>query len=306
MLGNVDGGSQIVRKLAALSGSSFESNLPGVQTAVRAVGGLTKVIGPERLPGYNYWDPSRVIPNTINEFPYWSFLFADLHPHMIGIGFTVLFLALAWSLLARSSRQPAPGMSGRLVGVDNLHRARGQRRWAIRRASADPGRAGGDQHLGPAHLLRPGCADLADARVADWPADGCAWAGHGADGAVFGRPAGHGLALLPALFCQLPGAGQQRRGVGTAVVGAGQVAQHVGLPGLHGAELSCWWSCDGGLGMARDGSRYGADAYSTSGDPESPTRSAEVRCAIRPCCAGCGWPWIASANWPGWCSGRRG
>ncbi len=110
MLGNVDGGGQLVRKLAALSGSSFESNLPGVQTAVRAVGGLVKVIGPERLPGYNYWDPSRVIPNTINEFPYWSFLFADLHPHMIGIGFTVLFLALAWSLLARNGGRPAPDL----------------------------------------------------------------------------------------------------------------------------------------------------------------------------------------------------
>jgi YYY domain-containing protein len=111
MLGNVDGGGQIVRKLAALSSSSFESNLPGVQTAVRAVGGLAKVIGPERLPGYNYWDPSRVIPNTINEFPYWSFLFADLHPHMIGIGFTVLFLALAWSVLIRNGARLAPAVS---------------------------------------------------------------------------------------------------------------------------------------------------------------------------------------------------
>ncbi|MEI2688995.1 MAG: DUF2298 domain-containing protein [Anaerolineae bacterium] len=69
------------------------------------------MLGPEKLPGYNYWDPSRVIPNTINEFPYWSFLFADLHPHMIGIGFTVLFLALLWSLLAGAGRRPAPAMA---------------------------------------------------------------------------------------------------------------------------------------------------------------------------------------------------
>jgi len=110
MLGNVEGGAQMVRKLAAMSSSSFESNLPGLQSAVRAAGGLVKVLGPERLPSYSYWDPSRVIPNTINEFPYWSFLFADLHPHMIGIGFTVLFLALAWSLLAGVGR-PAPAMA---------------------------------------------------------------------------------------------------------------------------------------------------------------------------------------------------
>ncbi|MFZ2489001.1 MAG: DUF2298 domain-containing protein [Anaerolineae bacterium] len=112
MLGNVDGGGQVVRSLAAKSGSAFESGLPGLQTAVRAASGLVKVLGPDKLPSYNYWDPSRVIPYTINEFPYWSFLFADLHPHMIGISFTVLFLALVYSLLAHQ-----PGRPGRSIGL---------------------------------------------------------------------------------------------------------------------------------------------------------------------------------------------
>ncbi|MER2598071.1 MAG: DUF2298 domain-containing protein [Caldilineales bacterium] len=107
LLGNVDGGAQVVRRLAELSGSQFSSNLPGVQTAVRALGGVVKVLGPERLPAYSFWDPSRVIPYTINEFPYWSFLFADLHPHMIGIGFTVLLLALAWRWLSIDEDGPA-------------------------------------------------------------------------------------------------------------------------------------------------------------------------------------------------------
>jgi uncharacterized membrane protein len=127
MLGNVDGGAQVMRRLAALSPSSFESNLPGVETTVRAIGGLARVIGPERLPGYNYWDPSRVIPNTINEFPYWSFLFADLHPHMIGIGFTVLFLALAFCLLVGQDGRAAPRMADgwRVWGGYVLHAATG-------------------------------------------------------------------------------------------------------------------------------------------------------------------------------------
>lgn len=43
---------------------------------------------------YWYWASSRVIPNTINEFPFFSFLHADLHPHMISIAFQLLVLYL--------------------------------------------------------------------------------------------------------------------------------------------------------------------------------------------------------------------
>lgn len=101
LLGNLAGGVQVLHDLANLSASTFRSNLPGLETLVRAADGLVRVMGSAVLPGYRYWDPSRVIPYTINEFPYWSFLFADLHPHMIGIPFTVLFLALAYELLSR-------------------------------------------------------------------------------------------------------------------------------------------------------------------------------------------------------------
>ena len=68
------------------------------------------------MPVYNYWEPTRVIPPTINEFPYWSFLFADLHPHMIGIPFTVLFLALALNLLAgHGTRRDSRGWIERVL-----------------------------------------------------------------------------------------------------------------------------------------------------------------------------------------------
>ncbi|MDW8319201.1 MAG: DUF2298 domain-containing protein [Anaerolineae bacterium] len=122
LLGNVDGGGQVVRSLAERSDSSFTSNLPGLQTFVRGLDGLVRVVATDAsLPGYRYWDPSRVIPYTINEFPYWSFLFADLHPHMIAIPFGVLFLAMAFNLLARygsvgaavgSTGSPAGGSAG--------------------------------------------------------------------------------------------------------------------------------------------------------------------------------------------------
>jgi uncharacterized membrane protein len=41
-----------------------------------------------------YWATSRVIRDTINEFPFWSFLFADLHAHVMVMPLTMTFVAL--------------------------------------------------------------------------------------------------------------------------------------------------------------------------------------------------------------------
>jgi YYY domain-containing protein len=43
---------------------------------------------------FNYWTSSRVIPDTINEFPFFSYLQGDLHAHMISITFQLLVLLL--------------------------------------------------------------------------------------------------------------------------------------------------------------------------------------------------------------------
>jgi uncharacterized membrane protein len=107
-IGNLEGAAQFMRNLGHLSLSDFNSVIPGLETFVLALSGLVHLTTtPEPLLAtYNYWDPTRVIPETINEFPYFSFLFADLHPHMIGIPFTVLFLSLAYNWL-RPPDQPA-------------------------------------------------------------------------------------------------------------------------------------------------------------------------------------------------------
>ncbi|MEM7348843.1 MAG: DUF2298 domain-containing protein, partial [Chloroflexota bacterium] len=99
-LGNLEGMVQLLRDLSRLTINSFESGLPGVQMVVLAFDGMFQILtGSATSATYNYWDPTRVIPQTINEFPYFSFLFADLHPHMIGIPFTVLLLSLAYNWL---------------------------------------------------------------------------------------------------------------------------------------------------------------------------------------------------------------
>jgi len=53
----------------------------------------------------NYWNFSRVIPNTINEFPAFSFIHADLHPHMISIPFQLLTIILLYVFYERRSHE---------------------------------------------------------------------------------------------------------------------------------------------------------------------------------------------------------
>ena len=48
---------------------------------------------------FGLWASTRIIPDTINEFPYFSFTFGDLHPHVISIPFQLLVLVLMLNIL---------------------------------------------------------------------------------------------------------------------------------------------------------------------------------------------------------------
>lgn len=48
----------------------------------------------------NWWGPSRVVKGAINEFPAWSFLLGDLHPHYANLctfPFLLLLLSVTWN-----------------------------------------------------------------------------------------------------------------------------------------------------------------------------------------------------------------
>src|SRR6202022_2605189 len=46
-----------------------------------------------------FWAPSRVIKETINEYPFWSLIFADLHAHVLAIPVFLLVIGLALELV---------------------------------------------------------------------------------------------------------------------------------------------------------------------------------------------------------------
>jgi len=61
---------------------------------------------------YQWFTPSRVIPNTINEFPAFSFVLADLHAHVLALPFDTLALGVALNLLLGRGMGMRPFGSG--------------------------------------------------------------------------------------------------------------------------------------------------------------------------------------------------
>ena len=75
LIGNLDGFGQVVKNLANVAPGPFQSSIPGVKALVDAGTGLQQVLAhTATLPPYDFWGPSRVIPPTINEFPYLELL----------------------------------------------------------------------------------------------------------------------------------------------------------------------------------------------------------------------------------------
>ncbi len=113
-VGNLDALNQLQESLARAGDVPIETRLPGVTGVANLLaGGRAVLFDGQALPGLDFWRSSRVIPNnTINEFPFFTFLFADLHAHMIVMPLTVAMLVLGLNLLASGWRDPQP-LAGR-------------------------------------------------------------------------------------------------------------------------------------------------------------------------------------------------
>lgn len=84
-----------------------------------AQGGLKAIVG-QPLPygrGDWYWNPSRVIPpgpgNEITEFPFFTFLYSDLHAHLMAM--PLALLSVAWALSVVKGRKVS--LFGLLAGA---------------------------------------------------------------------------------------------------------------------------------------------------------------------------------------------
>ena len=91
---------------------SFQSTIPGLAGLVRVTVGTFDMLFNGRVlpmrPDEWYWNASRAIPAgpyeaVITEFPFFTFLFADLHAHLIAMPLTFLSLAIGLAVILEAA-----------------------------------------------------------------------------------------------------------------------------------------------------------------------------------------------------------
>jgi len=102
-IGNLDGAAQLIEDFQAISRLHLASGIPVLGGFIEMLGGAWRWgFEGARLAPFDWWRSSRVHLGSfdITEFPYWTFLFADLHPHLMDLPFFGLTIALVLAYVA--------------------------------------------------------------------------------------------------------------------------------------------------------------------------------------------------------------
>jgi YYY domain-containing protein len=106
---------------SALGDNDFSATLNGLGRVLTGKADIAVGLGSW------YWDATRIVDytngdggNEITEFPLFTFLYADLHAHMIGLPFTVLALAWAAALLLGGGQKRAWWERAAVIGLGAL------------------------------------------------------------------------------------------------------------------------------------------------------------------------------------------
>ncbi|MGE0601824.1 MAG: DUF2298 domain-containing protein [Dehalococcoidia bacterium] len=121
-IGNLDGAHQWIERLQSVNTWSLAEGTPVIGGAVGIIGGLKAwLIDGTKLPPFDWWRSSRVHFGVIDitEFPYWSMLFGDLHPHLMGLPFfgAVVTLLIGYCASVRSRMRAQSWVLAGVLGL---------------------------------------------------------------------------------------------------------------------------------------------------------------------------------------------
>ncbi|HET6614641.1 MAG TPA: DUF2298 domain-containing protein, partial [Dehalococcoidia bacterium] len=118
--------------------SPWESDIPVLGGFLGIVGGFKEIIFGDAtfrqmVYSYDWWDPSRALDiqnpsevTPITEFPFWTFLFADLHAHLMAIPFSMTVAGIGLAVVLNFTRLNAP-----IEGARSFVRSREVSSWAM-------------------------------------------------------------------------------------------------------------------------------------------------------------------------------
>lgn len=125
VLGNLGEVRLLVNGFRIVAGEPpFKSTIPGFAELMQALRGFWLVLRGAQLPfrpESPYWDPTRMYPadplgvGPITEFPAFTFLYGDLHAHMLALPYTLAVLALALNWALRPHRKDGSLLVGALL-----------------------------------------------------------------------------------------------------------------------------------------------------------------------------------------------
>ena len=101
--------------LAGVAGALFVAVLGNMDGIFQVgAGALRTLVGYEPFGVFDFWRSSRMMPpdppgNEITEFPFFTFLFADLHAHLMAIPFTLLVIGVLLSALYSAAGRRSEG-----------------------------------------------------------------------------------------------------------------------------------------------------------------------------------------------------
>jgi YYY domain-containing protein len=109
--GTIDATRVHFARLRSANTWTFMNDWPVAGSLVDFVGGTWAWITGTHLSRFDWWAPSRVNEGNfdITEFPYFTFLFGDLHPHMMDMALYGLSLSLALTYLLSCREQQPTG-----------------------------------------------------------------------------------------------------------------------------------------------------------------------------------------------------
>jgi YYY domain-containing protein len=91
-----------------LCGSRWAGYVSGAALVVMGNldGARQLVVEHRAFSAFDYWRSTRLVPNTINEFPFFSLVHGDLHPHLMALVIDVLLVGVAVATSVAVSESP--------------------------------------------------------------------------------------------------------------------------------------------------------------------------------------------------------